>query len=547
MKKRDKKVIPTDRLHNMCGTHGAHCIKCSHCAHCEVDSSHPRLDLFNVSNVVHVANSLDLIKFEKAKYSALLANFNYLKEQAKKGIIYGINTGLGPMSHIFIGESAQVKLQYNLIRSHAVGQGERMSKEECRAIMFIRLQTLSRGFSGIHPDTCKLLVEFLNRDIVPVIFRHGSVGASGDLVQLSHIAESLIGEGQVYYKNKIVQTKNVLRSEGLSPLKIHVREGLALINGTAAMTGIGALNVHKSKVLLEYSILASACLYEIVGSSDDYFSDLLSVVRPQYGQCQVSSLLREILKDSGRICKESDVEISDVIKNPLDETYKLDTGRQEIYSIRCAPQVLGPIFETIENAEKVVNIEINSVTDNPIIETGGKIIHGGNFHGDYVSLEMDKLKISITKLSMLSERKLNFLLNDRVNKILTPFLNLATPGLDLGLQGLQFVATSTVAENQSLSMPVSIHSIPNNNDNQDIVSMGTNSATIAGKIIDNTFEVLAIELIAIARAVKILDIQNKMSARTRAVYQEISSCIKGKGDLILRSDVLNVITMLKGK
>lgn len=512
----------------------------------------------NISSLGDVALRLEKVAVSKSGIARVRKNFKYLKEQSEKRVIYGLNTGFGPMAHIYILKERQIELQYNLIRSHAMGLGKPLSVDQSRAVMAIRLQTLLQGHSAVCEEACALLAEFLNRNITPVIYSHGSVGASGDLVQLAHVAQALIGEGEVVYGGKTLPTREVfskvLAKDGLVPLGIQLREGLALINGTSAMTGIAALNVRNSKVLLHYALLASSAMFEIVQASDDYFSKEISAVRPHEGQIKAGETFRAVLKSSKRISRDGEagepfaeisanLDIQDGEKNG--GTVTMDRSRQEIYSIRCAVQVLGPMIDAVSNSEKVVEIEMNSVTDNPITFTDDKIVHGGNFHGDYVSYEMDKLKIAISKLSVFSERKLAFLLNDRVNKLLPPFLNMGTVGLDLGFQGLQFVATSTTAENQSLAAPVSIHSITCNNDNQDIVSMGTNSALSADRVISNAFEIMAIELAAIQRAVKILGIESKMSRGTRELCQSVASCVTSKGDLVKRGDIQGIIDMMK--
>lgn len=502
----------------------------------------------NISDIRDVSLYSKKVEILATAKNSLQKNFDYLKKRSKDEVIYGLNTGFGPMAHVFISEKKQIELQHNLIRSHAVGLGELMSISQVRAIMLIRLQTLLKSHSGVTAEVCNLLGVFLNKNITPIIYKHGSVGASGDLVQLAHIAEALIGEGKVIYEGRIRATKdifkNVLSLEKISPLQITLREGLALINGTASMSGIGALNVYYAKNILNYSILSSAILFELVEASEDYFSREVSLVRPHVGQTKVGDIFRGILKNSKRVCK-NDVRLKS--KTPEDDTAVMLRHRQEIYSIRCAVQIFGPIFDQLVQSEKVIEVEMNSVTDNPITFTDSKIIHGGNFHGDYVSFEMDKVKIAMTKLSMFSERKINFLCNDRVNKLLPPFLNLATPGLDLGLQGLQFVATSTVAENQSLSSSVYVHSIPTNNDNQDIVSMGTNSALLADTVIRNTREVVAVELLSIVRAVYLLDIEKTMSPRTREFYKKISQVVELKRDLIVRDDVERIIKLMESE
>lgn len=500
----------------------------------------------NISDIRDVALFFKKVEIIGETRALLQKNFNYLKGRSQNEVVYGINTGFGPMADVFILENKQIELQYNLIRSHAVGLGEYMSIPQIRSIMLIRLQTLLKSHSGVTVDVCNLIATFLNKEITPLVYKHGSVGASGDLVQLAHIAEALIGEGKVMYKGEIRDTKDVFKSvlskEGIAPLKVTLREGLALINGTASMSGIGALSIHHAKNILHCSILSSAILFELVEASEDYFSKEISMVRPHAGQTKVGELFRNILKNSKLICR-NDVRVKSDLAHG--STAIMSRHRQEIYSIRCAAQILGPVFDQLEQSQKVIEVEMNSVTDNPITFTDSKIVHGGNFHGDYVSFEMDKVKIAMTKLSMFSERKINFLFNDRVNKMFPPFLNLATPGLDLGLQGLQFVATSTVAENQSLASSVYIHSIPTNNDNQDIVSMGTNSALLADTVIRNTREVVAIELLSIVRAVYILGIEKSMSSKTRDFYKRISKVVQLKQDLILREDVEKIIRLIE--
>jgi len=260
---------------------------------------------------------------------------------------------------------------------------------------------------------------------------------------------------------------------------------------------------------------------EIVQSFDDHFSFELNSTKKHHGQQVISEAMRTTLVDSKLIEKRSDHLYNGKIEEKI-----FKQKIQEYYSLRCVPQVLGPVLDTILNTEKVLVNEVNSVNDNPIVDIATKTVyHGGNFHGDYVSFEMDKLKIAIAKLSMLAERQVNFLMNNKLNEILPPFVNLGTLGLNLGLQGTQFTATSTVAENQTLSNPVYIHSIPNNNDNQDIVSMGTNAALMAKKVIENTFEVLAVEYLAIIQAIDYLEIQAKLAGKSKEIYSNLRKIV----------------------
>ncbi len=447
--------------------------------------------------------------------------YNFLKEFSVNKIIYGVNTGLGPMAQYRIDDDKLVELQYNLIRSHSSGAGEGLEPVYVKAAMISRLKSLSLGYSGIHPDVIKQIALLINKNIIPFIPKHGGVGASGDLVQLSHLALVLIGEGEAWYNNELKPVKDIYNELGIEPLKVRLREGLGLINGTSVMSGIGIVVTEMAKKLINWSALASAMINELVESFDDHFSQVLNEVKLHKGQQIIAKAMRNALNDSKLIKKREDHLFNGKVS---EKVFKQKI--QEYYSLRCVPQILGPILDTITNTEEVLVNEINSVNDNPVIDADKqKVYHGGNFHGDYISFEMDKLKTAITKLSMLSERQLNFLLNNKINDILPPFVNLGTLGLNLGMQGAQFTATSTTAENQALSNPMYIHSIPNNNDNQDIVSMGTNSALMAEKVIENTFEVLAIEYITLIQAVDYLKFSDSLSSKTREIYDRMRKIV----------------------
>ena len=461
------------------------------------------------------------IEIDNSVVKTVELSYNFLVEFSKDKVLYGVNTGFGPMAQYKIDDNKLNELQYNLIRSHASGIGETLDPIYVKASMVARLKTLSKGYSGVHKDVLTVLLELINNNVIPYIPKHGGVGASGDLVQLAHLALNLIGEGQVYYKDELLSTSEVFEKLNIEPFKIRLREGLALINGTSVMTGIGLVNVLYAKKLLKLSILSSSLINELVQSLDDHFSFELNNVKLHKGQQEIASLMRELLVDSKLIRKRKDLFYKD---NKNKKIFKQKV--QEYYSLRCVPQILGPVSETIDNVEKILVEEINSVNDNPIIDVKNKeVYHGGNFHGDYVSFEMDKLKIAITKLSMLVERQINFLMNDKINGILKPFINLGTLGLNLGMQGTQFTATSTTAENQMLSNPMYVHSIPNNNDNQDIVSMGTNSALISAKVIENTFQVMAIQFLSLIQAVDYLKVKDKLSSKTTKIYNELREIV----------------------
>jgi len=465
-------------------------------------------------------NNLQL-DLDEESIRKLYRSFYFLKEFTREKLIYGINTGFGPMAQYRINHDDQIKLQYNLIRSHCSGAGNPIPELDCKAVMLARLNTLLQGYAGIHPDTLVLIKTLINKNISPVIYEHGGLGASGDLVQLAHLALTLIGEGEVYYHGKITSTKEVFEKENIKPMEIHIREGLALMNGTSAMSGIGVLNVIYAENLVNWSVMASSAIMEIVRSFDDHYSTPLNEVKHHYGQNAVAKAIQNALADSKLVKKREEHHYNQKV-----EVDVLVEKMQEYYSIRCVPQIAGPIVDTINYAKEVLINEINSANDNPIVDWERKnVYHGGNFHGDYVSLEMDKLKIAVTKLSMLAERQLNYLLNSKLNEILPPFVNLGTLGFNFGMQGVQFTATSTTAESQTLSNSMYVHSIPNNNDNQDIVSMGTNAAVITGKVIENAFEVLTIELITIVQAIDALGFKDQVSSSTRKVYDEVRAII----------------------
>jgi len=445
-------------------------------------------------------------------------NFQFLKKFSSNKLIYGINTGFGPMAQYRVSEENFLQLQYNLIRSHSSGGGNLISPILVKAVMVARLNSLMLAYSGVHTDVVELITTLINKDITPCIYEHGGVGASGDLVQLAHLGLILIGEGEVTYENAEHPTIDIFNKLGIKPLSIHIREGLAILNGTSAMTGIGIVNIIQAQKLLEWSVMLSAMINEIVEAFDDHYSLELNIVKHHKGQNKIAAMLRNILKDSKMIRNRSE----NLYNSKKLHQEVFEDKVQEYYSLRCVTQVLGPIYDTIRHAEKVVVDELNSVNDNPVIDHANKnIFHGGNFHGDYVSLEMDKLKIALTKLSMLSERQLNYLLNDKLNQKLPPFVNLGVLGFNFGMQGIQFTATSTVAENQTLSFPMYVHSIPNNNDNQDIVSMGCNAALMTKKVIDNSFEVLSIQMMTVLQAIDYLECVPRLSTATSNVYRKI--------------------------
>ncbi len=507
--------------------------------------------------MLQIKNPLNLndfyrVLFENSKIAVseetlqtLEEGFSFLTAFSKNKVIYGVNTGFGPMAQYKVSDENREALQYNLIRSHASGSGKPMEPAYVKALMLARLNTLSLGKSGIHTSVINTMQQLINKDITPLIFEHGGVGASGDLVQLAHLALVLIGEGEVFYKGERRRTSEVFKEEKIEPIQIKIREGLALINGTSAMTGIGIVNVIYAKRLLHWSVFCSSVINEIVQAYDDHLSVELNAAKKHKGQQKIAEMMREHLTDS-KLTRDRNEHL---YNGNADKNTYFKEKVQEYYSLRCVPQILGPVYDTLEHTSKILMEEVNSANDNPIIDVESEhVYHGGNFHGDYVALEMDKLKLVITKLSMLAERQLNYLMNSKLNNILPPFVNMGKLGLNFGLQGAQFTAVSTTAENQTLSNPMYIHSIPNNNDNQDIVSMGTNAATMTKTVIDNAFEVLSVEMIAIIQALRHLDYGDRLSSKTTEKLKAMDEIIPEiKKDAPLYQSIERVKEFLKHK
>ena len=498
------------------------------------------IKLEHALDVLFRNHSLDLDAETLAQADAC---YKFLDDFAKNKVIYGINTGFGPMAQWRVADKDLLALQYNIIRSHSAGAGTPLDDIYVRAAMIARLGSFLQCKSGVHVEIIQLLTEFINRSIIPFIPKHGSVGASGDLVQLAHIALCLIGEGKVHYHGEWRPTAEVLSECGLKPIQIHIREGLSATNGTSVMTGISMVNQFHAENLLQWATLASVWMNEIASSFDDWMSAPLNEYRRHEGQIEIARQMREMA--AGSQCLQS--REHELYNNGHADAKVFEHKVQAYYSLRCTPQILGPIWETLQNSRRVLEEELNAASDNPIIDpVTQNVYHGGNFHGDYISLEQDKVKIALVRLTMTAERQLNYLFHDRINGILPPFLNMGTLGLNYGMQACQFTATSTTAECQTLAMPNYVHSIPNNNDNQDIVSMGTNTAELCAQVIENSYQVMAILMMALAQAVDCLDIYDKLAPITKKQYDAIRAITPTiVEDTPFYEDIAKIISYLK--
>ncbi len=500
-----------------------------------------RLTLDLLEQVVYKGRKLEI---GPEAMDCVRRSYDFLERFSREKVIYGINTGFGPMAQWRVEDAHLKELQYNIIRSHSTGAGAPLDDDQALAAMIARLGTFLQGRSGIHPELVETLLAFINQRVIPFIPQHGSVGASGDLVQLAHIALNLIGEGEVHYQGEWRPAGEVMAALGIKPVQIHIREGLSATNGTSVMTGVGCINQLLAERLLDRSVLAAVWMNEIASSYDDLMAEPLNAVRRQDGQQEIARRMRE-LAASSRCLRKREHDLYD--GRHLEKTFGHKV--QPYYSLRCIPQVLGPVQETLANARRVLENELNSACDNPIVDPDtGSVYHGGNFHGDYISLEQDKVKIALVRVAMTAERQLNYLFHDRINGILPPFLNTGTLGLNYGMQACQFTATSTTAECQTLAMPNYVHSIPNNNDNQDIVSMGTNSALLCRRVVDNAFQVMAIQYIALAQATDCLNLYDKLCDASRAAYDAVRTIQPHiQEDTPFYKEIDRMVRMLKDK
>ena len=500
-------------------------------------------NIFTIDSVQRHLFRGEIVRIDDVIYKEILHCYKFLETFARDRIIYGINTGFGPMAQWRVDDQNLKDLQYNIIRSHATGAGEALDDIYVKAAMIARVGTFAQARSGVHPSVVEMLVNMINADIHPFIPCHGSVGASGDLVQLAHIALTLIGEGKVRYQGVWRPTAEVLKEKRIPPIRIYIREGLSAVNGTSVMTGISVVNQIYAERLLNWCVISAVWMNEIAASYDDWMSDSLNACRRHCGQQVVAKQMRIIAQGSRRLVKrEHELYVPGRHKEKV-----FHDKVQAYYSLRCTPQILGPVYDTLSAAHCVIDEELNSACDNPIIDPDtNNVYHGGNFHGDYISLEEDKVKIAVVRLAMTTERQLNYLFHDRINGILPPFLNLGTPGLNYGMQACQFTATSTTAECQTLAMPNYVHSIPNNNDNQDIVSMGTNTALLCAQVIENAYEIMAIQMIALAQATDCLGIADKLAPTTAAVYDKVRTiCPKFIEDTPFYEEIKGTIEYLK--
>lgn len=456
-----------------------------------------------LEDIYNVAFNFYKIELTEESKNEVEACRQYVEELIQsKEVVYGLTTGFGKFSTIHIPQDQIEELQENLIISHATGVGNPYSTAETRAICLLRINVLAKGCSGIKLETLETLVEMLNKKVHPVIPEKGSVGASGDLAPLSHLALVLLGKGEAEYQGEVLSGETAMMKAGIRTVKLAAKEGLALNNGTQVMAAVGALTLLKAEMLCKLADVAAAMTTDALLGTPNAFDPLLHSVRPHKGQIESASNISKLLQ--GSKLRKSHFSCSNV---------------QDPYSIRCSPQVNGAVRDTLAYVRKTLEIEINSATDNPLIfYRDKKVISGGNFHGEPLAIACDSMGIALSELANISERRVEQLLNPALNRGLNAFLA-PRPGVDSGYMIVQLTAASLVSENKVLSHPASVDSIPTSANQEDHVSMGSISALKARQICDNTSYVLSIEIMIAAQGMD--DRKLESSLALEKVKQEI--------------------------
>ncbi len=446
---------------------------------------------------------------------------------ARNEIAYGINTGFGKLSSVQIEAKGLSQLQKNLIMSHAVGVGEPLEPATARFALLFRINALVKGNSGVRPLLIKTLVDIYNKGLAPVIPRQGSVGASGDLAPLAHMALVVLGQGEVFYRGRRLRSAEAMKQAGIRPIALKPKEGLALINGTQIMTAVAAVVLAGARKAMRHADVAAAMTVEALKGTDAPYDDRIAALRPQPGHAEAARNMRRLLKDSWILA--SHVDCSKV---------------QDPYCLRCVPQVHGATRAALRHVEETLAVEYNAATDNPLIfPEVGDIISGGNFHGQPVALAADYMGIAIAELANISERRIENLVNPELSGL--PAFLARKSGLHSGYMVAQVTAASLVSENKVLAHPASVDSIPTSANKEDHVSMGTHAARKAARILANVENVLAIELLCAAEGLEYrgkLDPGKGVLAAFRALRKKVTPL---KKDRILYTDVEKVVQMMR--
>lgn len=454
-----------------------------------------------LEQVVEVARKGTKISISEDAIEAVNASRKIIDDiVASKKVTYGVNTGFGSLVKVSIPQDETRQLQENLIRTHSSGFGNPLKEDEVRAIMLIRINSLLKGYSGIRLVTIETLMAMLNKGIVPHIPEKGSLGASGDLAPLSHMVLPMLGLGKAYYQGELLPGKKAMEKAGIPVIFLEAKEGLALINGTTVLTGIGALATYDAIELLKLSDIVGALSLEVHNGIINAFDEDLHIIRPQSGQLATARNIRYLLKGSTLTTPATAERV------------------QDPYTLRCMPQIHGASKDTIAYVKEKVEIELNSVTDNPIVTRRGDVISGGNFHGEPLAQPFDFLGIGASEIGNVSERRIERLVNSQLSGL--PSFLVKYPGVNSGFMITQYAAASLASENKILSHPASVDSIPSCENQEDFVSMGTTAARKARDIVGNSRRIVATEMMAACQALDFILERGELGEGTRIAYDE---------------------------
>jgi len=440
-----------------------------------------------IEDVVQVARFNEPCLLAKSAIERIQKSRQIIETAVDEGkTVYGVNTGFGDLASISIGREDLGRLQVNLIRSHSVGVGDPFPDEIVRGMMLLRANSLAKGYSGVRLEVVDTLLDMLNKHVTPIVPEQGSVGSSGDLAPLAHMVLVMIGEGKARYRGKTIDGESAMKSAGIETLTLEAKEGVALINGTQPMTSLGVITIFDALDLVRDAIIASALSLEALRGTRVAFDARIHSIRPHEGQMDIAKALKHILDDS-----------------EINQSHANCGKVQDAYSLRCIPQVLGASLDTMRYVRSVLEIEINSVTDNPLVFSDeGEVISGGNFHGQPIALVMDFLGIALSEIANISERRINRLVNPHLSGL--PAFLIDESGLESGMMIAQYTAAALVSENKILAHPASVDSIPTSADQEDHVSMGTIAARKARQILGNVRNVIAIEYMCAAQGIDLL-------------------------------------------
>jgi histidine ammonia-lyase len=487
------------------------------------------LSLDELRQVVYERLPVELAADARTKVTAARQVVEKLLRENR--VAYAINTGVGKLSDVHIEPAQNRQLQVNLIRSHSAGVGEPLSQEETRAMMLLRANSLAKGFSGVRSEVIDLICAMLNKGVHPVVPSQGSVGASGDLAPLAHLALAMIGEGEVWAGDGRTSSAEALQRAQVKPLVPEAKEAISLINGTQAMLAVGTLSLLAAETLAATADVLGAMSLDALHGTDVAFDARIHDARPHAGQTQVATNLRRLLAGS-----------------EIRESHK-DCGRvQDAYSLRCIPQVHGAVRDTLDFCRRTFEIEMNSAVDNPLVfakgHGEGDIISGGNFHGQPLAFALDYMAISLTALAGISERRIERLVNPALNEGLPPFLA-PDAGINSGFMMPQVTAAALASENKGLAHPASVDSITTSGNKEDYVSMGMAAAIKLKRVVANTTHVLAIEACAAAQALDFLS-----PLKTSAPLQKAHAAIRNvspkiEKDRVFAEDFVRVAELIR--